>query len=124
LTSETATFDPGFSRSEFACKCGCGFDTVDAELLAVLHRLRAHYGAPITIHSGCRCRAYNKRVGGAKRSQHMRARAADITVAGRVPSDVADLLDSWYPDDYGLGRYNTFTHIDTRAKRARWDLRK
>ena len=36
-----------FSRHEFACKCGCGNDTVDAELIRVLQSVRARFGKPI-----------------------------------------------------------------------------
>ena len=34
------TVSKNFSRSEFACKCGCGFDAVDVDLLAGLQALR------------------------------------------------------------------------------------
>ena len=44
-----------FHRSEFACKCGCGFDTVDTELLKVLTRLRVRFNKPVKITSACRC---------------------------------------------------------------------
>lgn len=112
---------PHFSRKEFACKCGCGFDTVDVETLAVLEDVREQFGAPVTIHSGCRCLVYNRRVGGALNSQHMRARAADIAVFGVAPSKIATYLEKKYPDKYGIGRYGTFTHVDTRSGvTARW----
>lgn len=45
----------------------------------VLQPLRDLYGKPITINSGYRCEALNKRVGGARTSQHMTGQAADIT---------------------------------------------
>ena len=69
-----------FSREEMACKCGCGLDTVDAELLSLLEKIRAHFDRPITINSGCRCEAHNRAVGGSKNSQHLIGRAADIVV--------------------------------------------
>ncbi|EFN9136236.1 serine/threonine protein kinase, partial [Escherichia coli] len=25
-----------------------------------------------------------------------------------------------YPNQYGLGKYKTFTHIDSRSKKSRW----
>ena len=108
-----------FSRREFSCKCGCGFDTVDAELLQVLEKLRQHINLPITITSGCRCPAYNAVVGGARDSQHTRGRAADIKVA-LSPDLIWGHLTTVYPNQYGLGRYLDFTHIDTRSQPARW----
>lgn len=110
-----------FSRKEFACRCGCGFDTVDAQLIEALEGVRQHFDAPVTINSGCRCDAYNRKIGGAPNSQHRFGRAADIVVRGFAPSAVAGHLDKTYPDRYGVGRYATFTHIDTRSgPRSRW----
>ena len=51
-----------FKREEFACKCGCGFDVVDVELLEVLEELRELCGQPITINSACRCKNHNQSV--------------------------------------------------------------
>jgi len=113
---------PNFKREEFACKCGCGFDTVDVALLSTLEYIRSYFGKPVTINSGCRCPEYNKKIGGEPDSQHMKARAADIVVKDVSPDKVADMLEqnNW---NGGLGRYDTFTHVDTRDVKARWDFR-
>lgn len=108
-----------FSRHEFACSCGCGFDTVDVDTLTVLEQVRQHFNAPVKITSGCRCADHNAKIGGSKKSQHVRGRAADIQVQGVTPSDVADYIESIMVGG-GLGRYDTFTHIDTRSGTARW----
>jgi uncharacterized protein YcbK (DUF882 family) len=110
-----------FSRKEFACRCGCGFDTADAELVRVLEELRAHFQRPVSVTSGSRCRDYNKKIGGASRSQHTLGKAADISVTGVVPKDVYLYLDKGYPDRYGLGDGTYFTHIDVRTEKARWN---
>ncbi len=109
-----------FSRKEFACKCGCGFDDVSLELVAVLQKLREHYDRPVVINSACRCEEHNERVGGAKGSKHKEGIAADIVVRGVSPKEVHKHLIDLYPDQYGIGRYNTFTHIDVRETKARW----
>ena len=44
----------------------------------VLEPLREHFGAPIRINSGFRCKELNKAVGGAPTSYHTQGRAADI----------------------------------------------
>lgn len=112
----------GFDRKEFACKCGCGYDTVDVELLDVLKKLKKYFNNKVVhISSGCRCVQYNKKVGGASKSQHLLGRAADVVVVGTSPALVAKYLRETYPDKYGIGIYNSFTHIDTRKIRARWD---
>ena len=111
---------PNFSRYEFACKCTCGQDTVDAELLAVLEDIREHFGRAVTINSGNRCKNYNETIGGVKHSQHLTGRAADIVVDGVDSAVVYRYVDKTYPCSLGLGGYREFTHIDSRNKRARW----
>tara|TARA_R110002012_G_scaffold263287_3_gene446011 strand:+ start:236 stop:586 length:351 start_codon:yes stop_codon:yes gene_type:complete len=108
-----------FLREEFACNCNCGFDTVDTELITILDKVRMHFAKPVTITSGCRCPEYNGKVGGALRSQHVLGRAADIQVKDTDPADVAAYLEDIQAP--GVGRYNTFTHVDSRSSRgARW----
>ena len=109
-----------FKRSEFACKDGCGSDTVDAELLHVLHELRHLYNTPVRITSGHRCARQNADVGGAGGSQHLQGKAADIKVDGVEPQDVYEYLCQRYPDKYGIGNYKRWTHIDVRSNKARW----
>jgi uncharacterized protein YcbK (DUF882 family) len=112
-----------FSRAEFACNCGCGFDTVDIGTLLVLENVRMHFNAAVVINSGCRCADWNKKCGGATDSLHLKARAADIAVAGVSPSKVADYVENGpLKGKGGVGRYNTFTHVDTRSNGpARWN---
>jgi len=69
-----------FNRSEFACKCGCGFSTVDVDLIKVLEVVRRRFGKPITINSACRCEDHNKNIGGSYGSKHKQGIAADIVV--------------------------------------------
>ena len=109
-----------FSREEFACKCGCGFSTVDTELLQILTNIRVHFGKPVIISSGCRCETHNEKVGGLDISQHLLGRAADITVRDVDIRDVAAYVLATYPYDYGIGVYRTFLHIDSRSHKARW----
>lgn len=107
-----------FSRHEFACPDGCGFDTVDAELLKLCEEVRSLNDAPITPNSGCRCMNHNMDIGGSKNSLHMAGKAADLPV--RNPRKVYDYLCKKYPDKYGFGLYEDFIHIDCRSGRGRW----
>jgi uncharacterized protein YcbK (DUF882 family) len=109
-----------FTRHEFSCKCGCGFDTVDVALVALLERVRNHFDKPVIVTSGCRCEMYNEHIGGSSGSLHKKGRAADIIVADTEPDDVADYLENINPDG-GVGRYSTFTHVDSRNIKARWE---
>ena len=73
-----------FDLDEFECKCGCGFDTVDQELVDILEEIRSHfktmYGGRVRVkvNSGCRCPDHNLSVGGSQSSQHLLGTAADI----------------------------------------------
>lgn len=78
---------------------------------------------PVVVTSAYRSRAYNRRVGGAPASRHVPASepgvaAADVTVPGRSPREVHQLLDQLGAP--GLGLYRTHVHVDTRARPARW----
>ena len=108
-----------FTRHEFSCKCGCGFDTVDIGLVELLELVRTHFNKPVVITSACRCPAHNERVGGGANSQHKLGRAADIVVADTDPEDVYAYVD-FINQDGGAGNYSTFTHIDSRSGKARW----
>ena len=110
---------PHFHEREFVCRC-CGSlgPGMDQGLIERLELIRIHFGKPVHINSGYRCPNHNTRVGGAKYSQHMKGTAADITVRDVKPSTVYKWIDKWH--EGGLGRYNSFTHVDTRGSKARW----
>ncbi len=112
-----------FNRAEFACKCGCGFDSFDFETYLILVDVRQHFGKPVTITSGCRCDWHNGKVNGAKNSKHCQGVAADFKVKDISADDVADYIESKYSDKYGIGRYTGRTHVDSRPTKARWDKR-
>jgi uncharacterized protein YcbK (DUF882 family) len=110
-----------FKRSEFACKCRCGFDTVDIELIKILEKIRKHFGKPIHINSGCRCRSHNKKEGGSENSLHLYGRAADFFIYGVEPEKIAEYVDDNWPKRFGLGLYASWVHIDSRTEApARW----
>lgn len=67
-----------FSRHEFACKCGCGFADIKPEVAEMCQIIRDAAGVPVSINSGCRCQAHNKKVGGVPNSFHTSGHAADL----------------------------------------------
>jgi uncharacterized protein YcbK (DUF882 family) len=107
-----------FSRHEFECRCGCGFDTVDARTLQICEEVRRFTGELVYVTSGARCKTHNKAVGGALDSQHLVGRAADLVVAD--PTTVYRWLLKRYPDRFGFGVYGYFVHVDSRLECARW----
>lgn len=77
-----------FKRSEFTCKCGCGFNHIDVRLVKILDMIREHFGKPIIITSGVRCVNYNRKVGGVSQSYHVKNKASDFYVQGINVYDV------------------------------------
>ena len=123
----STALSPHFHVREFRCKDGTDTVMVDEALTVVLQCIREHFGKAVTITSGYRTPAHNAAVGGAKSSQHLLGRAADIRVQGVSVEDVAAYAESLMPDWGGVGRYPVkagrttgWVHVDTRADKARW----
>lgn len=112
-----------FTREEFACKC-CGFSLVDPMLIRGLQVLRDALRKPVVILSGCRCERHNERVGGAKFSQHLIGRAADIRVEGMSARELyAKAKDIPMLRGFGVDDERGFLHVDSRDVGARWCYR-
>ena len=124
-----------FTKSEFDCKSGeeMPLDVLEnVKLLAIqLQKIRDYVGKPIRINSAYRSEAHNKAIGGVKTSQHKLGKAADITIDTFTPDEVVSIIENMLTNEMlggfyigGLGSYNTFTHVDIRDKKARWNFKK
>ena len=120
-----------FNLSEFASHDGAPTPAKVLEnlkeLAANLQVLRDYLQTSITITSGYRSPAHNKKVGGAKFSQHVEGKAADIKCSKYTPEQVLAAVEKLIAEGkvnfMGVGIYNTWLHVDTRQTKARWDLR-
>lgn len=114
------------SWSELACRDAARTpyperwrETRAPALAAEFEAIRSEIGQPITIGSAYRTESHNRAVGGARQSQHVQGRALDLyPPPGWTAATFYELIrrralrrDSRI---YGLGRYPTFVHIDTR----------
>lgn len=118
------------SRSEVACKCGCGFDTADIETVIAVQVCADHFARQlrkpkvvVDITSACRCEDYNYSIGSSagKNSQHVKGRAIDFSIRGVSSKDVQAYLMVKYEGKWGIGSYSNFTHLDSRSgPAARW----
>ena len=108
-----------FKVKEFACQDGSDPIFIDSELVSVLQKIRNHFGKAVNITSAYRTPNHNKNVGGTTYSQHLYGKAADIKVKGIAPKEVAEYAETVLGAG-GIGIYNTFTHIDVRSTKSRW----
>lgn len=76
-------------------------------------------GRVITVTSWYRDPVTNRRVGGASRSTHIQGHGVDFNVDGLSPKQVQQKLESFWRGGMGYGR--TFTHLDNRNYKARWN---
>ena len=117
-----------FKKSEFKCRDGYGvpdkyMDNL-IELVENLQIIRDHIKVPMHIISGYRSPKYNRKIGGARKSQHMKARAADIVVKSLKPTELREIILNLIKEGKikkgGVGLYRSFVHYDTRGWNARW----
>lgn len=102
-----------FKAKEFRCKDGSDRILIDTDFVVnKLQKIRDRFDAPVTINSAYRTESYNKKVGGAKSSYHMKGQAFDIVVKGKTPLEVAQFAQTI--DITGIIQYNTFVHVDSR----------
>tara|TARA_Y100001963_G_scaffold102022_1_gene140400 strand:- start:7519 stop:7920 length:402 start_codon:yes stop_codon:yes gene_type:complete len=117
-----------FSLWEFKCKDGSSVPEEYMDNVTLLAQnlqvLREEVGRPIRVISGYRSPKYNRRIGGARRSQHMLAKAADIKISGMTTHEVKALIERLIKEGRmhkgGVGIYRTFVHYDVRGRNARW----
>ena len=117
----TKFLSSNFRVREFRCKDDTDPIFVDSDLVDILQKVRDHFGKAVTITSAFRTASHNKKVGGATYSQHLYGKAADIKVSEVAPSVVADYVETLMPGTGGIGRYSTFTHVDVRKVKSRWN---
>jgi hypothetical protein len=110
---------PDFSPQEMACR-GTGRLMIDERSMDMLQALRAKVGRPMLINSAYRSPEHNAAVGGAKASEHLRARAFDVSMSNHDPAlFIAAAKALGFK---GIGTYpdQNFVHVDTRETPARW----
>ena len=92
---------------------------LNPRLRYLLTKIRLHYGRSIIITSGCRSYRHNRRVGGARRSMHLKCMAADIKVSGVSKSSLRRYVAS-LSGRGGVGTYcgRSIVHLDVGERRS------
>lgn len=95
-----------------------GFARVDPNVWAKLTIVARRMDKRLTINSGYRSPEYNRRIGGAKKSMHMSAKAADVMTTGWSTEEKADFIRKCSQEGLlGIGTYSTFIHVDVGSRR-------
>lgn len=110
-----------FKVEEFACSDGSDPIFIAPKLVTILQKIRNHFGKPVIINSAYRTVGKNNAVGGVARSQHLYGTAADIHIVGVSPKEIAKYAETLLRSSGGIGVYSTFTHIDVREVKSRWN---
>jgi hypothetical protein len=88
-------------------------------LATQLQKARTQIGKSFRVTSWYRPDPWNRRAGGARRSQHLEGKGIDIVVEGYMGKDLARQLVSWWPGGLGIygGNRQHILHLDVGAKR-------
>ncbi len=106
-----------FKPEEFTCKCGCGLNNVDPQLVELLEAAREIAGIPFVINSGCRCEEHNKNVGGTENSTHIEGKAADIRCTdSRSRFKIKQAL--YAAGAKRIGHHPSFIHVDVATDKS------
>lgn len=107
---------PDFSPAEMACR-GTGELKIDVDAMSKLQALRDHIGKPLIVQSAYRSAEHNRKVGGARHSMHLRARAFDISMSNHDPAAFEAAARACGFTGFGFYVKQNFMHIDTGPAR-------
>lgn len=94
-------------------------DDITPELRHEFGALQRRFGRDLVVTSGYRDPEYNRRVGGARRSRHMRGDALDISTAGMSLREKQRLVNMASEVGFtGIGIYGDSIHLDMGNRRA------
>lgn len=108
-----------FQPVELACN-GTGQLMVDFHSMDCLQALREMLDAPIYLNSAFRSEWWNAKVGGAKASQHLEAKAFDPSMQNHDPHQFEAAARECGFTAFGYYVDQNFMHIDTRDRPAKW----
>lgn len=117
-----------FNHQDFFCRCEACKNSKEAEykihlgLVGALEMLWVKLNMPIKIKSSFRCEAENEKLGGGRKSFHLKGKAAHIYVEGMKPQELFKFARG-SEEIKGLGLNDDGTvHIDLRdvPQREEW----
>ena len=126
-----------FSYNEIACNDDHETVILNAEVInhaQNLQKFREWYNRPMQVTSWYRTPAYNKKVGGSPKSQHLDGVATDFLLPTdfstfsnkRKDEFIKNCRNKWHEickNSGGFGIYDTFIHLDSRTTKSDFDYR-
>lgn len=113
-----------FSVKEFACKDGSNTIKIDLDLIPLIQRFRNYVEAGVYFNSAYRTPSYNKKVGGATNSYHVKGQALDIPFLNSYKYLTSRKKMCAFFNTLGVKGiiiYPTFIHVDTRTSKYHAD---
>ena len=106
-----------FKKSEFTCKCGCGLNNINKDLVLLLDMARDEANIPFTINSATRCHSHNEKIKGSSTSSHLHGLAVDIKVSDDMQRYyiLSKLVKIGFKR---LGVYKDFIHCDIDTEKS------
>ena len=105
-----------FNREEFTCKCGCGGNEIDGQLLEMLDKSRGIAKIPFIVSSGFRCENHPESVKNPN-SSHIKGLAVDIKCVDSMTR--AKIMDALvYVGFERFGLHKSFIHTDIDKGKA------
>ena len=116
---------PDFSKSEMACRCGCGIYEMDDEFMRMLQELRNEMNGPLRVTSARRCDRHNDAVSTAKNKKNAvynLGQASNILISGERTMLLFEKARKVGFSGIGLsqkGNHSSrFLHLDTLPRKA------
>lgn len=113
-----------FCVKEFACKDGSDTIKIDLDLIPLIQRFRNYVETGVYFNSAYRTPSYNKKVGGATNSYHVKGQALDIPFLNSYKYLTSREKMCAFFNTLGVKGiiiYPTFIHVDTRTTKYHAD---
>ena len=113
-----------FCVKEFACKDGSDTIKIDLDLIPLIQRFRNYVEGGVYFNSAYRTPSYNKKVGGANNSYHLKGQALDIPFLNSYKYLTSRKKMCAFFNTLGVKGiiiYPTFIHVDTRTSKYHAD---
>lgn len=113
-----------FCVKEFACKDGSDTIKIDLDLIPLIQRFRNYVETGVYFNSAYRTPSYNKKVGGATNSYHVKGQALDIPFLNSYKYLTSREKMCAFFNTLGVKGiiiYPSFIHVDTRTSKYHAD---